>query len=1728
MLAFARHSSSLLGKLVAFVCAVVCFLPVSSAQVRISTVYGGGGNATAPYLNDYIELYNQGGTSVSLSGWAVQYASSAGTTWLVTTLSGSIPANSYYLIQEGSGGVNGVALPAPNATGTTAMSATSGKVALTNTVTTLTGSCPTGGAVVDFVGYGTANCFEGGAAAPGLTNSTADLRGSNGCTDNNVNSTDFSAGTPTPRNTSNTNATAGVWYRDVDGDTYGNLNVTQQACVVPSGYVANSTDCNDANATVYPGAPEVCDGLDNDCDTQIDEGIGPIWYQDLDGDGYGTATPTQQACAQPPGYAAFTGDCNDANPAVNPGAAEVCGNLVDDDCDTLVDEGFPTPTTVYVDDDFTGMLGGVNPPGPGTAIGCDSFATIQGGVDAVATGGTVVVAAGTYEEQVVVTTNGISIQGAGSGTNPLSNTIVRSPVSLAYSFSTGSSNYPVIGVHDCTGVALSNVRVDGFGRGNANYRFIGVAYYNAGGSQTNLVVTGVRNTPIDGLQHGVAYYAFNNTGGPYTLAMTNCDANDYQKNGMALSGTGLTVALDGCDVTGQGPVNYQAQNGIQVGFGASGTIDNCSASGHVFTPGPDTATGIFGLLSANPIDTTNCVLNDNSTGVYYYVASGSIADSTITSANGIYDAIDLVNDGSNAFLAAPARRPVPFEDGFAPPEAPIAQVVTVTGTTMTGYGLANSAGVYGYTFGSSLDVTVENCFSNNWDYGVWMQEDVGGTTTVTVNKNDLSANVTRAFRNEATAMADASDNWWGSNAAAAVAGEADVNVDYTPWLDTGVDTVVPGFQGDFAGLHVDDDSPQTGAVTRIQEGHNDLDVGGTLTVEAGAYSENVSITKRLTVDGAGSGATASDSVVTAASAGSPVFSVAASGASAGQRLTFKELRATGGSDGFKLTSSPCNFVRFDTVAAVSNGNGISFDNSGSASEIEVELCMLSLNSNTGLRVASNMSSFSGLDVLGGEMKQNAIAGFGYNPGGASTIAGTDCNFDGTAFADNGSTAVAGSGHLSYFLYNGDATIQNVTMTGSTRQPVQFRGIGTATPGTWTPLGNVVIDNVTISGNTNRPAVYIQRYSSLAGVSLNNLNLSGVVSINAPFGGFATAMQLAHTGAPLPLNNTIFPCQGTGYVGIAIEEAGGASADCTTVFGGAVTHAQKEACIFDQNDLASVGDVTIAPGAPTFYADVDNDTYGDALNPAQSCTQPAGYVANSSDCNDNNAAINPGATEVCDGFDNDCDTLIDEGVGPIWYRDFDADTYGDLNVTLQACSQPVGYVSNATDCNDNNNTVYPGAPEVCDGLDNDCDTLVDEGIGPIWYQDLDSDTFGNAAVSQQACSQPVGYVSNSTDCDDTNNTVYPGAPELCDGLDNDCDTIIDEGVGPIWYRDFDADGFGNLAITQQACSQPVGYVANSTDCNDSNNTVYPGAPELCDGLDNDCDTLIDEGVGTFWYSDQDADGFGDPSNSVQSCTQPAGYVANNTDNCPNNFNPGQADQDLDGLGDACDNCPINFNPGQEDCDNDGLGDVCAIALGVSEDCNLNGIPDECEVLILDCNNNDIPDDCDITSGFSWDNNNNGIPDECETSSGLAYCFGDGFGPTCPCANYGSPGEGCRNSTGQGSKCTSIGGSSVSADDAYLSTVNIPPNKACLYFMGQVPTAGTHFYDGLLCLSPQKRFVGGHASALGVWNLVNPVTQTGALITVGSTWNFQCWHRDPNLGPCGTKANLSNAVRITFTP
>jgi hypothetical protein len=221
---------------------LVALLSVYSmqAQVVINEVYGGGGNAGATYKNDFIELYNNGTSAVNLSGWSVQYASSAGTTWATTALTGSIAPGGYYLIQEAAGAGGTTNLPTPDATGNIAMSGTAGRVILVNLTTAQTG-CPVGTQIIDKVGFGSAaTCFEGTGPTPAPSNTTSVSRSATH-TDTESNSADFTASSPTPLNTAGPDVTAPTTVSLVPANAATGVSTSFTANITFSESVAKGT-----------------------------------------------------------------------------------------------------------------------------------------------------------------------------------------------------------------------------------------------------------------------------------------------------------------------------------------------------------------------------------------------------------------------------------------------------------------------------------------------------------------------------------------------------------------------------------------------------------------------------------------------------------------------------------------------------------------------------------------------------------------------------------------------------------------------------------------------------------------------------------------------------------------------------------------------------------------------------------------------------------------------------------------------------------------------------------------------------------------------------------------------------------------------------------------------------------------------------------------------------------------------------------------------------------------------------------------------------------------------------------------------------------------------------------------------------------------------------------------------------------------------------------------------
>ncbi len=460
---------------------------------------------------------------------------------------------------------------------------------------------------------------------------------------------------------------------------------------------------------------------------------------------------------------------------------------------------------------------------------------------------------------------------------------------------------------------------------------------------------------------------------------------------------------------------------------------------------------------------------------------------------------------------------------------------------------------------------------------------------------------------------------------------------------------------------------------------------------------------------------------------------------------------------------------------------------------------------------------------------------------------------------------------------------------------------------------------------------------------------------------------------------------------------------------AVSPDAGEVCNGIDDDCDGITD-NDAEDAPSWYQDLDSDGYGDPSSEIVDCTAPSGAVGTGGDCDDRDAAVNPGATEICNGVDDDCDGAVDVGVlgAPTWYPDADGDGYGGTGFT--ACTQPSGTVTVGGDCDDSSAAIHPGADEYCNGVDDDCDGSVDVGaVDEIsWYQDSDGDAYGDVGVSTTACSGPSGTVADATDCDDSDATVHPGADEHCDGVDEDCDGSIDEDAVDMgsWYVDSDGDGYGDSGSATLACTTPSGSVATGGDCDDSDPAVNPAASEICNGADDDCDGTVDIGAvdAPSWYADADGDGYGDGGGGTTlACTAPSGTVADDSD-CDDSdagIHPG-ADEHCDSVDEDCDGSidedAVDMGSWYVDSDGDGYGDDGASTL----DC---GAPTGMVASGGDCDDSDAgihPGADEHCDGVDEDCDGSVDEDAVDGSAWYADADGDGYGdPTSSVTECSAP-------------------------------------------------------------------------------------------------------------------------------
>ena len=507
----------------------------------------------------------------------------------------------------------------------------------------------------------------------------------------------------------------------------------------------------------------------------------------------------------------------------------------------------------------------------------------------------------------------------------------------------------------------------------------------------------------------------------------------------------------------------------------------------------------------------------------------------------------------------------------------------------------------------------------------------------------------------------------------------------------------------------------------------------------------------------------------------------------------------------------------------------------------------------------------------------------------------------------------------------------------------------------------------------------------------------------------------------------------------------------------------EICDGQDNNCDTLADDAdpLVTGRPTWHTDADSDLFGDPATAVAACAQPAATIADGTDCDDTDPAVNPAAAEVCDGVDTDCSGVADD------VPDGDGDTVG-------ACFG---------DCDDADPTAFPGAPELCDGIDNDCDgaPLVSEvdADGDLqlvcagYCDDSDPAVFigatetcsgvdddcDGATLPGETDADGDGVLVCAGDCDDFDPAVLPGAAEVCNGgdddcdgatglgevdvdldgtllcdgdcddadplvsperpevcneIDDDCDGLVDDDDEPVagqstWYVDADEDGFGDEATAALACRQPQGSVAVAGDCDDGATAVHPGAEEVCNGRDDDCDEVLADGE-----VDEDLDGVlvceGDCDDDDPAVHPDALEVCGNEidDDCDT-----LVDEDFDADGDGFRSC-------DEDCDDDNAAifpEAEELCDGLDGDCD--GEVPEVEIDADEDGWSPCDGDCDDTTASV-------APDAIETCEGTADANCDGI-----------PGEAYEHCDDGGPDC---GCAAAEADDAPAWALLLPPLAA----------------------------------------------------------------------------------------
>ena len=1185
---------------------------------------------------------------------------------------------------------------------------------------------------------------------------------------------------------------------DADADGYGDDS--------PVSGVTAGSDCDDSAGAVFPGATEVCDTVDNDCDGSIDEGVGQTWYIDSDSDGQGSTATTSSACSQPTGYVANANDCldTDANTfrgAANNESSTAC--MTDADNDGYGDDSPVSGVTAGTDcDDSTS---GTNPAA--TEV-CD---TLDNDCD------------GSVDEGVVQTWY-LDSDGDGQGTSATTSSACTQP-----------SGY-VANANDCLDTDANTFR------GSASAE-------SATACMTDADNDGYGDdSPVSGVTAG-----------------TDCDDTSLATNPAATETcNGVDDDCDGTIDDGVGTTFYQDADGDGQGTStATQTACTATVSGYVLTSGDCDDTDAFTYRGvANNDSATSCMRDLDGDGfgddspTNSAVAAGTDCDDSSTGGSnypGATEVCDSADNDCDGNIDEGVRFTY-YLDGDGDDYGLTASTITAC-STPSGY--ADASG--------DCDDTDSNTYPGS-------AERQSSTTCMTDADNDGYGDLTPA--SGVTAGSDCDDA-----VATTFRGTAQFDSSTACMADADNDgygdTSAP--TGGTAGTDCDDATSSTnpGASETCNGVDDDCD---------GTVDDGVLFNWYQDTDG--------DTY------GNPSVST-------------------------QSCTQPTGYVRSQTDCDDSDGNTFP----GSASSDSASACMTD----------DDGDGYGDLNPAGGVTAGTDCddTDSSTNPGATEACDGVDndCNSviddgatsnfyrdtDGDLYGNPSSRVTACSAPSGYVTDNTDCDdadastrpgiATNETSSAACMTDADGDGYGDDTPSAATATSGTDCNDA--NANVSPGDVEVCDSANV------DEDCDGLADDNDPSVTNTTTWYLDSDGDSYGTSaTTLVQCeQPTSYVTVA-----GDCDDSTA----AANPGATEACDTIDNDCDGSIDEGLTNN--TWYLDIDEDGYGAAASGSSvaQCSNPTSsgactdgsvttdcYRTNDLDCDDNDDAINPAAQEICDSVDNDCDGQIDDndasvdntvatGGGSYFYPDNDSDGYGQDNTSarVEQCNAPSNYVrvplvtaSDANndglrdfDCNDSNSAINPAEIEICDasdvdedcdGLSDDADTTVDQGTYATWYIDVDEDAYGTSSTGSgtlvYACNNPSAtngcidgitstdcYRSTNTDCDDADAAINPAATEICNSIDDDCDNLIDANDGSLsggttFYRDADSDSYGDAGDSSTECATSrSGYVLNATDCDDTDLNTYPGATEVCDGARNNCNQ-ISSGIPTNEI-DLDNDGY----------------------------------------------------------------------------------------------------------------------------------------------------------------------------------------------------------------------------------------------------------------------------------